>query len=185
MSPIVYAGLGIAGLGALAFASPDAEAAFAPTNTEGDMGNRPIVNYGSQNLEAFLKTIRIGESNDDYQALYGGGRFLSFAQHPAIKTAINPNPFAGSNNSHAAGAYQFQPGTWLDAARAENLSDFTPANQDRAAVWAIKRRGAYSDVLMGDIQAAMYKLRQEWTSLADRGADWVYATFQTGGGITA
>lgn len=181
MNPIiVYGGLGVLGMGALILAAP------ASANIVQDVSSDMIpINYGAPNLNAFLKVLRLGESDDDYSALYGGGSFSSFAQHPAIRTTSNPDPFQGSDNSHAAGAYQAQPGTWRDFMASEGQCDFSPSNQDRFAVWDIKRRGAYSDVLMGDIEAAMYKLRAEWTSLADRGVDWVIAQYQTAGGILA
>lgn len=184
MTPIVY-GVGAAVAGLTLFATSDqAQAAYSSEPAK----EYPPVDYsqtGPDNLAAFLKVIRIGESNDDYQALYGGGRFESFAQHPAIKTPSNPNPFQGADNSHAAGAYQFQPGTWQDAARANGLADFSPSNQDLAAVWAIKRRGAYSDIVNGYIEAAMFKLRDEWTSLAIRGQQWVLSMYSVAGGNLA
>lgn len=151
----------------------------------------PVIDFdqapdAAGNITAFLFVLRQGESSDDYQALVGGGRFSSFAQHPAF---ANP-AWQGWRNSHAAGAYQFQPGTWLDfvesvTGAADKSYPFTPANQDAAALWAIERRGATADVKAGAIDAAMFKLRSEWTSLADRGRTWVVSTFESQGGSLA
>ena len=49
------------------------------------------------------------------------------------KAALNENGFPiweGHNGSHAAGAYQFQPGTWAQYAPALGIKDFSPASQD-------------------------------------------------------
>jgi len=45
------------------------------------------------------------------------------------------------------------------------LSDFSPLNQDRAAVGLIAYRGALPDVLAGNVHAAYEILTKEWTSL--------------------
>lgn len=71
-----------------------------------------------------LKTIARDESHGDYNVLYGGGHFAG-DQFPQ---------WAGLDNSHAAGAYQFQPGTFAGVQRQRpDITDFSPANQDRAA----------------------------------------------------
>jgi muramidase (phage lysozyme) len=71
-----------------------------------------------------LSTIAAHESRGDYHALYGGGDFAG-NQFPQ---------WAGRDNSHAAGAYQFQPGTFAGVQRARpDITDFSAANQDRAA----------------------------------------------------
>lgn len=115
------------------------------------------------NLNAFLMAIRWAEGTagpNGYRTLYGGKLFDSFADHPRLSFKT---PWGRTS---AAGAYQMQAGTWDDAKRALALPDFTPRNQDRAAVWIIdKKRRALSDVLAGRISQAMYKLRLEWASL--------------------
>ncbi len=120
------------------------------------------VDYGAGNLSAFLATIRLGESGDVYNRLYGGGYFTSYADHPTFTVG-----FSGSNNSRAAGAYQFQPGTWKEAQAALSLPDFSPDSQDAAAIFLIKRRGAYDDVLAGRVSIAREKLKQEWAFFQD------------------
>jgi muramidase (phage lysozyme) len=74
--------------------------------------------------KGLLTTIAAHESRGDYSVLYGGGHFAG-TQFPQ---------WAGQDNSHAAGAYQFQPGTFGGVQRARpDITDFSPANQDRAA----------------------------------------------------
>jgi muramidase (phage lysozyme) len=74
--------------------------------------------------KGLLTTIAAHESRGDYNVLYGGGHFAG-NQFPQ---------WAGLDNSHAAGAYQFQPGTFAGVQRARpDITDFSKPNQDRAA----------------------------------------------------
>ena len=117
---------------------------------------------GSPSLRAFLAVIRAGEGTSDpdgYRRHYGGTLFDSFADHPC--KAIT----AGRWTSTAAGAYQFLMGTWRECAAALALPDFSPASQDLAAVFLIRRRGALPDALAGRLDAAIAKCAKEWASL--------------------
>jgi len=112
----------------------------------------------NRNVQAFLMMIRTGEGTADaggYSRLYGGGRFTSFADHP--RQAVTANGIT----STAAGAYQILARTWDGL----GLPDFMPANQDRAAVMLIKRRGALADVIAGRLERAIAKCNREWASL--------------------
>ena len=117
------------------------------------------------NLDAFLKLIRKAESNDDYRALVGGGRFSDFSDHPAIT-----GEFAGiqgpSGLTTAAGAYQITRTTWKDLGGIGRYGDFLPYSQDLAAIDLIKRRGALPDINAGNFQQAVTKLRNEWEAFA-------------------
>lgn len=118
------------------------------------------------NVVAFLKMIRYAEGTagpDGYRTLWGGGLFESFADHPRIvgEYMSNGRPI----KSTAAGAYQFLEGTWDDAARKLGLVDFSPASQDRAAIWLLSRRGALGDVQAGRFEVAIAKCAKEWASL--------------------
>lgn len=115
------------------------------------------------NLNAFLTLIRTGEGTlgpDGYRTLYGGDLFESFADHPRVKVK------AGKWTSSAAGAYQFLAKTW-DALVAQHpeLNDFSPASQDAGAVYLIKGRSAYDDVIAGRFRSAILKCNKEWASL--------------------
>lgn len=114
------------------------------------------------NMQAFLRVIRAGEGTADaagYSRLYGGGAFSSFADHPRIKVK------AGAWTSTAAGAYQFLARVWDETERLMGLGDFSPANQDLAAVGRIAARGALADVLAGRFESAVRKCAWEWASL--------------------
>jgi muramidase (phage lysozyme) len=117
---------------------------------------------GSPSLRAFLAVIRAGEGTSDpdgYRRHYGGTLFDSFADHPRV--AIT----AGRWTSTAAGAFQFLARTWDECAKALALPDFSPASQDLAAVFLIRRRGALADALAGRLDAAITKCAREWASL--------------------
>lgn len=118
----------------------------------------------NRNVLAFLATIRRGEGtlgDGGYTTLYGGGHFEGFADHPR-KTIT-----AGGYTSTAAGAYQFLSRTWdaLKSAHPDELPDFSPGCQDRAALMLIDGRHALDDVLNGDISQAITKCNREWASL--------------------
>ncbi len=84
--------------------------------------------------QGLLAALGNRESGGNYNALYGGGSFSGFGQFPQWGGKMGPQGM-----SHAAGAYQFQPGTWADAQKALGLKDFSPASQDRAAWWLAQR----------------------------------------------
>ena len=112
--------------------------------------------------KAFLSLIGFTEGTDDlhgYQTLYGGGKFDSFADHP--RRAIT----AGAYTSTAAGRYQFLSKTWDWVAGQLGLKDFSPASQDKAALWLINNKGALDEIDKGNMTAASKILGGTWTSL--------------------
>lgn len=118
------------------------------------------------NVPAFLRLIREGESSQEqnaYTVMFGGGHFEGFADHPRVKNTrrLRGKPIT----STAAGAYQFLARTWGEMAKRYALKDFSPINQDCAAVGLIHRRGALDDVLAGRVDEAIRKCRLEWASL--------------------
>jgi muramidase (phage lysozyme) len=134
------------------------------------------------NIDAFLKVIRAGESSNNYGAYVGGGTFTDFSHHPALP----PSNWKGVGNSHACGGYQFEPGTWKECAAALSLRDFSPDSQDRAAVFLLKRRGAYNAVMNGDIATACDLLKNEWQmfTMPRWSAVNVAVAFESNGGVS-
>ncbi len=114
---------------------------------------------------ALLNTIRYAEgtwkdgSMAGYQVLYGGGRFADLSRHPEITIRRR-------YTSAAAGAYQFLPTTWNQAAQRLGLRDFRPDSQDQAALHLMQQRGALvafdRQGLSADVLA---RLAPEWASL--------------------
>lgn len=118
------------------------------------------------NVQAFLRVLRAGESSQDdsaYSVMFGGGHFESFEEHPNVK---NTRTLGGKPvTSTAAGAYQFLFSTWREVAQQYGLNDFGSTNQDIGAVALIHRRKALDDVLAGRFDAAISKCNREWASL--------------------
>ena len=112
---------------------------------------------------ALLNTIRYAEGtwkqgHEGYRTLYGGGRFSSLSKHPELVVVKR-------YTSAAAGAYQFLPGTWKEAANKLSLRSFKPHNQDQAALYLIDRRGVLDQVdRKGLTREVMAVLSKEWAS---------------------
>lgn len=116
-----------------------------------------------KNVQAFLRVIRQGESSQDdsaYTVRFGGSHFEAPPwNHPqgTIK--------AGRWESSAAGAYQFLRRTWESLVLKYGFEDFSPANQDCAAVALIAGRGALELVKAGLLDEALARCAKEWASL--------------------
>lgn len=179
-----------------------AEAEAAPIESEGegfDPGNwigslfgddmTPPNATAASNRAAFLAMIRKSEGTagpNGYRTFYGGSLFSDLSAHP------NTAHTAAGITSTAAGAYQFLFRTWEECRRALDLPDFSPASQDAAAVFLIKRRGALPDVDAGNFAAAVAKCSKEWASLPGAGYGQhentlasLEAAYRAAGGIVA
>ena len=171
MTPLALGGLLAAGLltATEVFPMMTPNPSLSKIPDPGNGGTGPIDYGSSQSIDptdqvsAFLAVIRAGESSDNYRAIVYGGSFSSYDRHPGLLASGKLDPsFLPGKPSHAAGAYQFQPRTWLECARALNLTDFSPGSQDAAAIFLLKRRGAYEAIVNGDIRAACDLLKNEW-----------------------
>jgi muramidase (phage lysozyme) len=115
------------------------------------------------NVNAFLKLLRYCEHRRDsdsvYLTMYGGGSFTDTSKHP------NQANTKWGKTSTAAGAYQILYGTWKEAKDKGIVSDFSPESQDKLARWKLQTRHALDFVKAGDVESAVGKLRNEWTSL--------------------
>jgi lysozyme len=83
--------------------------------------------------QSILGQIRISQSNGRYNCLFGNRPFKSFAKFP-----VWPGVLSGGVRTHAAGAYQFEPATWVGIVEATELPDFSPASQDIGALWLLR-----------------------------------------------
>jgi muramidase (phage lysozyme) len=111
-----------------------------------------------KNITAFLAMIGKSEGAN-YNTLFGGTIFTDYSKHP--NKCVNYK----NTCSTAAGRYQILKGTYDSIKAKAGVTDFTPQSQDLCAIELIKRRGAYIDVLNGDIQNAILKCGNEWASL--------------------
>ena len=129
-------------------------------------GKKPQSTLPVQEVKPFLDMIRFAEGTDKedgYKTMFSGAKFNDFSKHP---DKVNSTIFDGKVlKSAAAGAYQFMPDTWERASKATNAIDFSPPNQDRAAVFLIKERGALDLVKQEKIKQATFALCEEWASL--------------------
>jgi len=133
-----------------------------------------VATAGGPNVCAFLDMIAhseigsalLAQSDDGYNVLVGSTAskpltFPSYAAHPEI---LNH-----ALNSTAAGRYQIIRGTWAGISGQLGLHDFSPENQDRAAIGLIDGRKALDAVKAGEIENAIGLCAQEWASLPGAG----------------
>ena len=123
---------------------------------------------------ALLNTIRFAEgtwtagSPVGYRMLYGGGQVEDLTRHPEIIVV-------SGYRSAAAGAYQFLPDTWHEAARRLRLRDFRPGSQDQAALYLVEKRGALQRFdRQGLSHDVLARLAPEWASLPTQGGGSYY-----------
>jgi muramidase (phage lysozyme) len=118
-------------------------------------------------VRSLLDTIRYAEGTPGeagYRTQFTGVQF-----DPNKKGWAHPRQVKGSSSgyrSDAAGAYQFLSPTWDGVQKELGLSDFSPRNQDIAALRLIERRGALDPFLKGaKFGEVMNRLSPEWASL--------------------
>lgn len=164
------------------------------------------------NVLAWLELLKwsegTGRQADPYRVCYGYSYTIAdLSEHPSVKRADGSREwpglrladamcqnagFAPGCVSTAAGAYQITRGTWVGARDALGLPDFSPASQDRAAVYLTQKRGALQDVRAGRLGDAVAKCRNEWASLpgnyarqGQRSLSELIVQFQSAGGNLA
>jgi muramidase (phage lysozyme) len=127
-------------------------------------------NVKNKNVQAFLKMIRHAEGTsgpNGYKTMFTGKLFDDFSKHPNIKNCAMSRP--AQLCSTAAGAYQFLFRTWNSVSNRLGLTDFSPENQDIAAVELIRKRGGLDFVLAGDFDSAVQAVAKEWASMPGAG----------------
>jgi len=116
------------------------------------------------NVRAFLDTLAFSEgTKEHYNYIFTFVAFSSYADHPRKKVCLD------GLCSTAAGRYQFLAKTWDPLAKELALPDFTPPNQEKAALELIRRSGAYKLVAgsakYANFSKAITKLNPIWASL--------------------
>jgi len=121
-------------------------------------------------VKAFLDLIAYSEgTHDKYNIAFGHSKFTSFKDHPRVIHCKS------GYCSDAAGRYQFLSGTWKAISKKHKLKDFSPKNQDLAAIAKIKERGAYQLIVNDEAEKAIYKLSKEWSSFPTKSGKSYYS----------
>ena len=136
----------------------------------------------SPRARALLEAIAGPESGGEYNVRYGGAGgkkyFTDFSHHPAV---FETRP--DGRKSSAAGKYQITYTTWLEVQKALHLPDFSPASQDRAAIWIAERDyrarnpdgPTFQEALASDDPAVLLRLKKSlektWEGLPNVSAE--------------
>ncbi|HGH1346802.1 TPA: glycoside hydrolase family 104 protein [Acinetobacter baumannii] len=120
---------------------------------------------GSPNVQKMLNLIANAEGvKHGYNTVFGNERLSDLSWHPGIKKGFTQTD-GKKNVTTAAGRYQFLKDTWDGVAKQLGLKDFSPKNQDIAAVALLAQNGALPSVLKGDFKTAVQKSGSTWASL--------------------
>jgi muramidase (phage lysozyme) len=115
-----------------------AQSAMGPTR---DPNDKEVVAAGMSPAQVgILDAIATDESNGEYNIRWNGpgnapAYFTDFSDHPRIYVDNGDGDV-----SSAAGRYQFTAETWDDLPARFRQGGFTPANQDRAALYLAEQR---------------------------------------------
>lgn len=120
-------------------------------------------------IRAFLDTIAVAEGTysaraKGYNMMYPRGKtFKGFDAHPAIVScAMSYNRQLCST---AAGRYMFLEKIWNTIAKRLDLHDFSPLNQDLAAIYLLYEKKAIDLIKQEKIKEALESTKNIWASL--------------------
>ncbi len=125
-----------------------------------------LVHLRHPSVRAFLDTIAYAEGTlheNGYRTIFGHILFKKYTWHPRLIVCANYNN--KQLCSSAAGKYQFSQKIWTKVAGIIKAKDFSPLNQERAAVYLLIDAGALCHVKSGDIDLAFEKVNTIWASL--------------------
>lgn len=144
-------------------------------------------------VQAFLKVIRSREATTLFE--HYGDKATYGAVYGAVKPEdgikdFSTHPFANKDVDHSpAGAYQITKRTWASGWKDNGMpNDFSPATQDRYAVWIMEMQWEKSSdqssqtalgyVRLGDLDNAVRLLKSQWASLPGTGQSRGYTMDQ-------
>jgi muramidase (phage lysozyme) len=108
-----------------------------------------------------LQYINAYEGKPKSNQMFGYKEFNDLSKHPNIKI-----PFTDKGDTTtAAGTYQIIAPTWEEQAKKQGLKDFSPENQDRAAVGIMRDIGALDAFKEGNFDKAKQLLGTKWASI--------------------
>lgn len=136
-----------------------------------------------KNIKAFLDTIAKSEGTYDlgengYNVMVTGKLFKDYLDHP-FTHSTKAFHVSGNLYSTASGRYQIMRNNWYGVKEdfktglkyQLGLTNFSPDNQDIAAIALLKRRNAYKLIAQGKIRTAFRttSLNKEWASFPGAG----------------
>jgi muramidase (phage lysozyme) len=137
-------------------------------------GRRIRAALQNPNVRAAQEVIMWSEGTagrpDPFAVCYGYRHTITdFSKHPKLlgwkgEPLDNLGPKYRGLVSTAAGAFQINYPTWVDASRALGLVDFSRDSQRAAAVWIMDQAGALDLIVVGSFAAAVPKLGKRWAS---------------------
>lgn len=141
--------------------------------------------------QSFLSALALGETGNASNAYSVGFGGSDLTGSPVDQYGFPQ--WNGADGSHAAGAFQFQPGTWDEIASQYNLNFSNPQDQNAGAWYEAQQ--AYSQKTGGDLEtdlnAGLFTKVQSalgsiWPSVSGNAAapQGLAATLASGGGAT-
>lgn len=129
-------------------------------------GNDLLRNLRDPHVCAFLDLIAYAEGTlgvDQYRTLYGKGKFDCYKDHP--RKVVKADLKGRTWHSSAAGKYQILQKTWDSLCGKHEIGDFSPRNQDKAALALLDEVGALALIREGRVGEALGKVKHIWASL--------------------
>ena len=136
-----------------------------PTNPWKYPGRQVALTGLNPKIAAFMDMTAYSEGTyriDGYRIKFGYGTFNNFSKHPNDCIRFWDKRSQKWNCSTASGRYQFTFPTWQDFSK--GLIDFSPVNQDKAFIQLLKFEGAYSLIISGKFDSAVFKLCGRYAS---------------------
>lgn len=128
-------------------------------DTSGTTGGQSALRKAFLDVIAYAEGTS-GKGDNGYNVLFGIDKFFSsYADHPRVRHSF------GNTYTTAAGRYQFIDTTWDSFAKKLKLKDFSPANQDKAAIGLLDEVEALGDIDAGRFEVAIAKASSKWASL--------------------
>ncbi|MGK7923960.1 MAG: peptidoglycan DD-metalloendopeptidase family protein [Spirulina sp.] len=128
-------------------------------------------------IRAFLDVISWAETGSIGEASYtvivfkGGNRIKNFSTHPFVGGGWKANQNcafikrAGKRIcSSASGRYQIMDFNYRSLTKNRIIRDFTPASQDKAAIYYLQQKGVLKDIAFGNFERAACKVGGHWAS---------------------
>lgn len=145
-----------------------------PTPPPGGDNNQTKASYGTKEQRAMLDAIAWAEGGVTYRTMFGGDQFDTSKGWKHPDKVVRSGGYA----STAAGRYQFLTPTWNRAAKALGLKDFSPINQDKAAIYLMNGRlgGDSAEILRkeGVSNRVLNAFSGEWAAIPNASGNSTY-----------